>query len=443
MLAGLAWYVFLAVVLAVLQRYTRFLTELNIFTLFFGFLIMRHGLTVPFDDEVNQWFAGISVTPEAIFRYHLSLYLMWTSITVGIVAAVSVLGYARTAPVPRVSQASPLPSGMNKLFVPALVVSLVILFIYQVRFNAAFWRFITGRLTPDEFRAMRIGIGLSTHYSINFAYRLSSIIRYGILPLFIYSLFFMRSRGTAWRLLFWVTFGMGMFLGISSGQKMPAITLLIGIGIAVCYGRGRIAFSVRSLKLWLAVAAALFVVFPYLYKLQYTDQDYKWRLRASFYRISSEYDRTLQLYFEVYPRIEPFLHGKSSPLVDSLLGIPMSDDKIPERFIPIFYAGPDYINTWNAVFIGVAWADFGYLGVIAESIAAGAVLYFFYYWFATAKRTALSMGLQVASMMAAIKLSEVSLTADFLSFGLLSGAIVYFVLKQDQAQRSHRVRSEQ
>jgi hypothetical protein len=171
-------------------------------------------------------------------------------------------------------------------------------------------------------------------------------------------------------------------------------------------------------------------VFPLLYKLQYSNMGYEWRLRATFYRISSEYDRCLQLYYEIYPRIEPFLHGKSSPLVDSLLGIPMSDDRIPERFIPIFYVGPSYHDTWNAAFIGVAWADFGYIGVVAESVLVGVILYIFYYWFARARRTALAMGLQVTSMMAASKLSEVTLTSDLLTFGLLSSAIGYLIMRR-------------
>jgi hypothetical protein len=244
----------------------------------------------------------------------------------------------------------------------------------------------------------------------------------------------MRSRGPVWRILFWGTFGLGMFLGVSSGQKMPAIFLLIGIGIAIYYNRGSIAINLARFKLWLLIGVGLFVVLPALYKLQYSDTGYEWRLRSTFYRISSEYDRTLQLYFEIYPRIEPFLHGRSSPLVDSLLGMPMSVDRIPERFIPIFYLGPSYLNTWNAAFIGVAWADFGYPGVIAESVFVGAILYCFYFWFARTKRTALSMGLQVTSVMAASKLSEVSLTSDLLSFGLLSSAITYYLFKSGAAR---------
>lgn len=429
MLSVILWYLFLLSALLVLQRYTRFLTDLNIFTLFLGFLVLRSGITVPFDDSVNQWFAGIAVPQEALDRYHLGLYLMWAFLTAGVVLGRSVVGPARPAPVQGGRAPGPIPSGMNKGFIAFAVGSLVLLYLYQVRFDAAFWRLITGRLSSEEYRQMRTTLGLATNYSLGAMYHVSSIIRFGILPFLLYTLYFMRPRGWRWRALFWVALAMGLFLGVSSGQKMPAIFLLIGLGVAWYYRSGRTRIKLANLWIWLFVSVGLFGVFPFLYKLQYPEETYRWRLRATLYRITSEYDRTLQLYFHIYPRVHPFMHGTSSSILDSLFGVNMPESMLPERFIAIFYAGPTYVNTWNTVFIGVAWADFGFWGIIAESVAVGFILYCFLYWFGRAPRTAMTMGLQVTAVMAATKLSEVSLASSLMSFGLLSSVCAYLLVR--------------
>jgi len=111
----------------------------------------------------------------------------------------------------------------------------------------------------------------------------------------------------------------------------------------------------------------------------------------------------------------------------------MPQEKLPERFIPIYYVGPEYKNTWNAAYIGVAWADFGYIGIFVESILVGLILYCYYSWWLSAPRTAGAFGLQVAATMAATKLSEVPLTAGLLSFGLLTAGITYYCLKQNMS----------
>jgi hypothetical protein len=165
--------------------------------------------------------------------------------------------------------------------------------------------------------------------------------------------------------------------------------------------------------------------------VQYPEFTYERAVRATWYRLSSEYDRGLQLYFEIYPDVHGFMYGKSSGLLNSVRGLSLPVDELPERYIAVYYLGPGYLNTWNAAFVGTAWADFGYVGVVAETLLLAAVLQFFARWFSRVRKTALVMGTECALILAATKTSEVSLTASFLSFGLISAFILYLTLRRD------------
>jgi hypothetical protein len=124
--------------------------------------------------------------------------------------------------------------------------------------------------------------------------------------------------------------------------------------------------------------------------------------------------------------------GGSSGLLNSVFGREISDEDIPERFIPILYRGTTYVSSWNAAFIGTAWADFGYPGVILESFLVGLLLQGYASWFARAGKTALVMGTQVGLIIAATRVSEVSLTVSLLTYGLLSTFVLYLLVKSYQ-----------
>jgi hypothetical protein len=434
----IAWYAFLFSVLWVFQRLTRWSTSLSIFSLFLGFLIMRHGITVPFDHTVNQWFAGIDISPAAYRRYYTSLVLMWLCLLAGTWLARAWLGRAELNPrkFSREMAADRLATGVSPLFIPVLVGCIAMVMIYQLHFDTNLWLLLSGHLTGAQYRAMRDLYGESTHYSLGAGYRVASIIRFGVVPMFLYTLYFARGRGMPAKTLFAVVLAIALLVGLASGQKSPAIFLLIGLGLAAYYRRGRLRLRLAGAWLLTAVCALWFGVLPYLYHLQYPTMDYSWLLRSTTYRLTSENDRSLQLYFQVYPDVHAHLNGRSSSLVDAILGIKVPPEELPERFIPLHYVPnpEDYHNTWNAAYVGVAWADFGYAGVVLESMLVGMLLYAYARWFSRARKTALVMGTQVALMMAATKLSEVPLTSTLLSFGLLSSFGLFLFLQAPSRQ---------
>jgi oligosaccharide repeat unit polymerase len=428
--ATLLWYAFLIVVLWAFQRLTHWLTRLNIFSLFLGFLILRHGLTVPFDHTVNQWYAGIDVSPAAYRRYYVSLVLMWTCLLVGVWVARSFIGGARVDPARFRTQLrrNTLPAGINGLFVPLLLCGLILILLYQAKFNGNVWKLLTGAMSSAEYRAMRDSFGVATHFSAGLGSRLASVVRFGLFPTLICTLYFLSRRGGRWLVLFVATLGLGLLVGLLSGQKGASLFLLISLALAIYYRSGRIRLHPTNWRIW-ALAAFGVCAISFLYRLQYPEQTFGWAFRATTYRLTSEADRSLQLYFQVYPDIQSFLHGRSSSLVNGLLGIKMDVDQLPERFIPTYYLGPEYLNTWNGAFIGVAWADFGYWGVAIESLFVGWLLQAYARWFSRARKTALVMGTQVGLLMASTRLSEVALSASLLTFGLLSSFVVYHLVR--------------
>jgi hypothetical protein len=426
----IAWFLFLITILWAFQRVTCWFTQLNIFSLFLVFFIMRHGLTVPFDHTVNQWYAGIDLSPAAYCRFYISLVLMWVCLLGGAWFGRIALGSVQIDPkkFEQTMRQSVLPAGVNWLFLVAVLVGAAFVLTFEMQFKASPWKLLAGGMTSAEYRAMRDSYGAATLYSASLGNHIASIVRFGLFPSFICTLYFLSSRGWLWRLLFLFMLGLGLLVGFMSGQKGASVFLLISLGVAYYYNTGRLKIQLRNWRIWLLGVGGVVVV-SLLYGVQYPGKSFNWALHATIYRLTSESDRSLQLYFQIYPDVQPFLHGRSSGIVDSILGLNMPVDQAPERFIPTYYLGPDYLNTWNGAFIGVAWADFGYAGVVAESLFVGLLLYTYAYWFSRTRKTALVMGTQVGLIMAATRISEVALTANLLSFGLLSSFLVYWVVK--------------
>ncbi len=430
---AIGWYVFLICVLWAFQHLTRCFTYLNVFSLFVLFLVIRYGITVPFDNDVNWWFARISISNEALVRFYVSLVMMYLFLLIGISLGIHLFGNADIEPETFHTEMRKklLPAGINwALFLPVLTIGVGLVVVYHLRSTYSLTDLLSGALSASDYRMGRIEYGSEILYSNSWALRLASISRFGLFPLFIFTLYFLKERHTAWYGLFIFVLVVGIVAGLLSGQKSPALLLMIGLGLAILLRKGQLRLNLLDWRILISLGVGILVILPFLYRLQYPYLEYDQALEATFYRLTSEYDRSLQLYFEIYPDVRPFQYGASASLINSLLGNNIPTDMLPERFIPTYYLGPTYPNTWNAVFVGYAWADFGFVGVVLESVIVGILLQWDARWFSRARKTALVMGTQVSLMLAATKISEVALTAGLLSFGLLSSFLVYVIVRK-------------
>lgn len=86
------------------------------------------------------------------------------------------------------------------------------------------------------------------------------------------------------------------------------------------------------------------------------------------YRIFSEPNRVLSLYTEYYPKYYPHTSGMNIRLIHGLFG--------HGEYISSDVKLANFKGTVNAFFIGDAWVDFSYIGVIIESLFLGIYLAF-------------------------------------------------------------------
>ena len=209
---------------------------------------------------------------------------------------------------------------------------------------------------------------------------------------------------------------------------------MLGLAVAYFLREGNISLREINWKTWVLFSLGVLLA-AFLYRLQYPSFDFIRSMQAVFFRLVREYNRVLQLYFELYPEIQPHMYGTSSSLISSLLGVNIPTSMFPEFYIPQYYVGPAYANTWNTSWIGTAWVDFGFLGVVVESLTIGLLLQWYAQWYSRAPKTALVMGTHVALIMSATKTSEVALLTSFLTFGLISSFMLYLFLRRSPIRR--------
>ena len=346
-----AWYVFLLIAVWMFHRLTQCLTRLNIFSLFVFFLVLRNGITVPFDHTTNIWFAGIYISEDALQHFYLALLLMYSGLLLGIFLGRYIFGFGKIdlRSFQVAMSAKHLPGGINWfVFIAVLAVVVGLIAATQLRTDVSLTDLLSGVFSSEEYRALRDDYGQATNFSNSWLLRFASIARFGLLPFLIYTLFFLKDRSWIWRAAFIFVTGLGLVVGVLSGEKSPALYLLIGLVVAFYLRKGWARLSLLDWRIWSLAALGLFVILPYLYRLQYPNLEYGQSIQSALYRLTSEYNRSLQLYFEIYPNIQPHLYGLSSSLINSILGTNMPADMLPERFIPIYYLGPQYLHTWNA-----------------------------------------------------------------------------------------------
>ena len=426
------WYCFLLLIALGFQRVTRCLSTLNVFTLFLVFFLLRHDLTVPFDATVNERVTNYPISSAVVSRTALAIAVTYVGMLCGIWLTREVL---RTPDVdPARFGAGLRVQGLASGVYPDLfwmtvvgVVGLVALVWGRVPRDILLqWR---EGLSAEQYRAWREAYGSATHYSVGLVPYFGSLVRWAFLPTIVYMMYSLRHHGLSYRIGFWVTLILSAAIGLISGQKAPTLFLLMGLFVTAWLGSGRVAIRLWDPRLILAVAVTVFLVLPGLYAVQYPFMDYVPRLQLGAFRLTSEADRGLQLYFHFYPQIYPHLLGASSFVLNKVLMLGYSGLP-PEQLIPVSVVGPDYTDTWNAAFIGTAWVDFGWWGVALESVVVGLVLQFIHHWFVTSQKSAALIGVYAGLIIAASRLSEVSLFSALLSWGLGSSLLLFLLIKR-------------
>jgi hypothetical protein len=225
----------------------------------------------------------------------------------------------------------------------------------------------------------------------------------------------------------WLRWGFLLILAfalIQTGHKMPLVMMAIFVFLSRFLIKQRLMLSPRVYGLGaIILLLVVFGALPAMYMLT-GEKTYSVALYWSWVRVFLEPARGLQLYFEVYPKYHEFLHGMSTGTIASLVGVEAFTP--PSIYIPRDILRSEKFTSYPALFIGEAWADFGFAGVIVFSILAAFILQLYNVWYFSRTRPRLEeTALLLAIAMGTKHLLESNLLTALLTFGLLLNALVY------------------
>jgi hypothetical protein len=424
---AIGWYAFLALMAYLFQRQTKWLTQFSIFTPFLIALFMRYGVAIPFSNDVNATNTHYPVSESVLASYYLATAFTYIAVLVGVSSVGVVLRRYGTAIVAARTE----PRALAGAFTIVLIVVWVawIILPWQ-QFVHAYSQLFAPLHSAVDYRSYRIDYGQSTNFSASVVNYAGAVARFGLLPAITWILWFHR-RHRAAMFGFVLAFGTLIVIGVLSGKKMPALVTVAGLLVAWQLGR-RYRGQWLSVRLALAVIALVAIVVPTLYGLQYPLLSYGDRLTLGLFRLTSEYSRVGQLRFALYPDVHEFLYGRGSFVIGTLLSVinPTAPSQLPpETYIPLALLGPGYGGAWDSAFYTEAWADAGWVGVIAVGLMVGAYLEAVDQWFRRRRNSPIALGLYTALCLSVLSLTDVSLTTALWTYGAGSGFIVYWLVR--------------
>jgi hypothetical protein len=424
----LPWYIFLFVISLAFHRLTNCFTKINIFTIFLVTFLLNHGLSVPANFLINDQVNDFKLPPITTIRWLGSLAIMYVFFIVGLLIA-KTRDLTKLDHNIRNSKEREPTSFLERIVIqPKFEIVVVLLCIFTV---AVLWQpsliidTLAGGLSADEYKSGRVSYGEQFNGQQNPLARVASTIKYGLMPMFTYMYFLIRKYSHRSNTIFIFVFTSNILLGLMSGQKAGLSTTILGLTIVNSISTGNNYLRSRSIMILVSVILVLFfIIAPLQYSVQYPTMDYGEILELLQYRLGGETTRVLQLYFYVYPDIFPHLLGLSSSLVSGMLG--MTEVLDPARVVRSYIAfgtTTDATGSWNAAFLGTAWADFGFVGVAIESALVTMLLSYYHKWFLLNKTNPMVIATYTSLAFSSMNLAE----GNFLTALLTGGLGITFV----------------
>lgn len=421
------WLVFIAAACVVIQRSVGY-RQLNTFTLFVPLLVLTNGIFVPWSRDLNAQMTGYDVSAAAFTRFWVSTALMFATLPIGIWLA-NRFRNPECDTVHTLVPTSRKPANAQVYMASVVALSVVALVqIYALGIQLDLVSYFTGYEDYAAYAGHRYPFAAATRGPEFYLY---NRLAYGIAPL---------AYVLIWNWPGWTRAGKCLLLVpvtlavIQSGHKAPLVFILGTILISWYAIRHELHLSRRFYALVAALGIILVVgALPLFYMSQGVPR-YGDALSWSAYRVFAEPLRTLQLYFEVYPTHHPHLRGLSSRTVAALLGAPAF--RTAGEYIPNVFLGVED-TSFPALFIGDAWADFGYPGVVAYSIFVGFLLQAYNVWyFGRSVRHLEDTALLLVVGLGTAHLLASTIFSALLTFGLGTSLLVYLAVRGVRLTRS-------
>jgi Putative O-antigen polymerase len=430
------WYLFLLIICIGMESLTKCFSTLNIFTLFILFFLMNHGIGVPFALDINGETIELDLPEHVIIRWIASLVIMYVCFLIGILIAKGLFGNKMMNTVEYKRELLYISrdkiTSVRKTFVLIAIIITVFVFIQLWNPNLLIVA-LAKEFGAEEYKAARLAYGQGINSEVNVIARIAVTLKFVALPLLVNISYALKDVARKYSYLFWFVFITYVLLQLVTGQKAAISLALVSLLVCQLFKSGNCSISIKNKVVSYTVIALvllLVTLLPGQYMLQYPGLNYGEALASVVNRLTAETSRTLQLHFYVYPDKLQHLNGGSSFLFSGLFGGGTNID--PGRAVRgyvLFGDAAEASGTWNAAFIGAAWADFGYIGVVVESILVTMLLWFYHQWFLTQRKVPGVVGLYSTLVMSCTSLSEANLLTTLFTFGLGSSFILYFFLK--------------
>jgi hypothetical protein len=419
-LVAVLWWVWLGFFYWVLRRCVGY-QRINTFTFFIPLLLLMNGIFVPFTRDINLLITGFEITH--FDTYWMALLIMYSCLPIGVLAA-NMFRRSNAAELHpedyRFKVQSPYRVKLYLLVVLGIsVISIVQIVISGLQFDLI--AYVSGSMSYADYAAHRYGFAEATS---GLDYYLYNHLPYSIAPLSIILVWNMAEIKTwqKWAFILVLTFAV-----MQTGHKMPVVTIIAYLLVSRAAIRRRLVLTGKfAIGLLVLFLVTLLIILPGFYLLQ-GENSYLLALYWSVVRTFGEPSRALQLYFEVYPSYHDFLYGSSSRILAMIAGV--KDFVPPSVYIPVEIL---HLNetSFPALFIGEAWADFGYVGVAGFSIVVGFLLQLYNVFYFNRKTPRLEdVALLLSIVMGSAHLLESNFFTSLLTYGIGLNFLIYLMIK--------------
>jgi hypothetical protein len=358
------------------------------------------------------YFAGAEdIDPGAHAAVTTCLILMWLSLVIGIElarAGSSVRAAAARRVIRRWKSTSLADSrdGSQLLALLGLIVASVIfgVFLYLGKLSQLH-SFLSLDLSQDRVR-----------YRADFASGGGYVYQTLIISIAPFISFLLLMKGIATRQRYLIAIGLLVCVAVFAGklgtfEKIPWLVYLLQL-MAVSQLPRRLEFGVGRVLVFLVVVTAgaslaAFIVLPDLG----TGRIIEW-LGYRFFEVNNE---VVYQTLYVYPRYLPHAWGMNIGLIHNLFG---SGELLSAHARVANFFGADGA-TFDSFFIGDAWVDFSYGGVVAVSVLVGYVVKTYDIFVLSLGKTPLALALLGSGMYGLYQLQVTSAFTAFLSGGLV------------------------
>lgn len=230
-----------------------------------------------------------------------------------------------------------------------------------------------------------------------------------------------QSKYIGWKLLFWILFLLSISIETYSLAKGPVLFYILSFIIINIYINGKISF--KKLLRYAALISILIVVF-YLFfaggnRVNFFDYNSGPLGRVVLGQIAGLY-----FHYQYFPDFVPFLNGQSFPAfilnlfdIESIRSARLVMEIMNPRGVEEGVAG-----VMNTLFIGEAYANYGWLGVFFGTIWVGVVVQLMYIIFIRLPKNPITIALFTHYTL------SLPLTGGFIDFIYNAGMIIVLLL---------------